>query len=253
MKQNEEEEEIKDEHITIKGTNQIIKDLVNKVYIFTLTNQNPLIKNKGNSICELGKSKTITNSSNAYMDNLKKKLRKKKRDNTTELAIDYKHIPSSEFLDTDLPINPYVFGLPIKSIEKTIKHLTSKLKIQADNITEKSSTPASKMKTKYFDKGGFPIKLNNLWQYTNYFSLCAEFSQNYIKYVFAIQKIYRQYILVSNGNHEITRSLSFKNQTSKNESHKEKFKKNLTIYGSKINKRRRPWSLIQMKQWYLLQ
>lgn len=234
MNQNEDDEEIKDEHLTVNSNGTKINAFINKVYIFSLPNHNPLIKNKGKSIGELAKSKTILHTSHPYLEEEKKHNKKKKRDYTTELPIDYKHIPSSEFLDTDQPINPYVFGLPIKSIEKTIKHLTKKLRTHGDHITEKSSTPASKIKTKYFDKEDNPCRLNNLLQYSNFLGLCSEFTQNYIKYVFAIQKIYRQYILVSNGNHEITRSTSFKNQTTKNESHKDKFKKNYKIYGCKI-------------------
>ena len=210
---------------------------INQIYIFSPITRNPLVMNKGSHKFILkkfpsyisnpngqDKTKIHPNYSNYFENTYKNdKPISSKPHKTVEKNSEFPSIPQ------------YEFGLP--KIEND-QNLELKNQIQKevgkDRISLQIFTPDMKTNARKILNKEMNIKLFES-KYFDFNEHCSEFTKNYIQYSLTIKSIYRQYLIISKGNKEITRSQSFKDQTEKTEHNREILKKDLKYYGSNFD------------------
>ena len=201
--------------------NNLNSGTINKIYVSGVYKLNPLIENKGSS--QYSKSKKFSFENNT--------IDQYKFLNEKNINIqDQIYIPSDEFKDSEPSLSSYSFGFSDNLFKKTMTEIKNKHNKEycANNIVPQTPSFDTPSPQKDYQ---FSTALDINFQYQN---LCQKYKKSYIQYALTIKKIYNQYLMVSKSNNEITRSISFKNQTIKNEENKDKFRKNLLVYGSNI-------------------
>jgi len=195
---------------------------INQIYVSKSNKINPLVLNKGSSYTQYSKAKKFSFDIS--------KISKQPSINPNLIGLEEKiHVPSQEFLESEKSINSYSFGFSNQFFKKTMTEIKKKHSLNAYFRPSQPLTPISHIQNSCNPNELEMLSFQDpLMQYKN---ICSQYKHNYIKYSLTIKKIYAQYVSVSNSNTEITRSLSFKHQTYKNELNKEYFRKDLNLYG----------------------
>ena len=197
---------------------------INKIYVSDSKSVNPLVENKGSS--QYSKTKKFS------FENTKFENAPCVNPHLTGLE-DMIYVPPEEFKETEKSISSYSFGFTGKLFKQTLTEIKNK----HNKLNGISFSVGTQMAFKSIQNKEKNFGLTNCLDVKDkYQSLCLKFTMNYIQNSLQIKEIYDQYVNVAKSNNEVTRTLSFKNQTLKNELNKESFKKDITIYGSKVKK-----------------